>query len=72
MYFRNYRLRNRGLEKCLKNHASEKPSTSNMVNGTNTVGIWTTVPLSYLLITLNIIQSEKVYLSSMENLRTVC
>ena len=33
MYFRNYRLRNRGLDKCLKNPAAEYPSTNNMVNG---------------------------------------
>ena len=30
-----------------------------------------TVPLPYLLITLNIIQLQKVYVSSMENLKTV-
>ena len=33
MYFRNYRLRKRALDKCLKNPASEYPSRNNMVNG---------------------------------------
>ena len=33
MYFRNYRLGKTELEKCLKNPASEYPSTNNMVNG---------------------------------------
>ena len=33
MYFRNYRLRNRRLDKCLKNPVLEYPSTNNMVNG---------------------------------------
>ena len=33
MYFRNYGLRKKWLDKCLKSPASEDPSTSNMVNG---------------------------------------
>ena len=33
MYFRNYRLGKRGLDKCLKNPPSECPSINNMVNG---------------------------------------
>ena len=33
MYFRNYRLGKRLLNKCLKNFISEDPSTSIMVNG---------------------------------------
>ena len=33
MYFRNYRLRKRGLDKCLKNPISECFSTNNKVNG---------------------------------------
>ena len=33
MYFRNYMLRKSGLDECLKNPASEYPSTNNMVNG---------------------------------------
>ena len=33
MYFGNYELRKRRLDKCLKNPVSVVPSTSNMVKG---------------------------------------
>ena len=33
MYFRNYGLRKSWLDKCLKSHVSEAPSTSNMEDG---------------------------------------
>ena len=33
MYFRNYGLGKRSLDKCLKNPVSEDPLTSIMVNG---------------------------------------
>ena len=33
MYIRNYGLRKRRLDQCLKNPVSEDPFTSNMVNG---------------------------------------
>ena len=33
MYFRNYGLRKKWLDKFLKTPVSEDPSTSNMVNG---------------------------------------
>ena len=33
MYLRNYGLRKRRLDKCLKSHVSEDPSTSNMEDG---------------------------------------
>ena len=33
MYFRNCRLKKRGLDKCLKNPPSECISRNNMVNG---------------------------------------
>ena len=61
MYFRNYGLRKRGLDECMKNLISEHPSASNMVNWS----IWTTAPLPYLLTTVNIIQLEKVSFRSM-------
>ena len=32
MYFRNYRLRNKWLDKCLETLDSEDPSTANMLN----------------------------------------
>ena len=72
MYFPNYELRNRGLDKCLKKPVSEDPSTSSMVKaGPNTFAILTTASLPYLLITGNIIQLEKVYFSAIQNLKTV-
>ena len=40
--------------------------------GPKTVEIGTTVPLSYLFIPVNIIELEKVYVSAMQNLKTVC
>ena len=40
--------------------------------GPKTVEICTTLPLPYLFIPVNIIQLEKVYVSAMQNLRTVC
>ena len=32
MYFRNYRLQKRSVDKCLKNDDSEYPSKNNMIN----------------------------------------
>ena len=72
MYFRNDRLRKTWLDKCLKSPVSEDPSTSDMVNDPNTVEICTTATLSYLLITVEATKLEKVSLSDMQNLRTVC
>ena len=72
MYLRNYGLRKRRLDKCLKSHVSEDPSTSNMEDVSNTVPMWTTAALPYLLITLNIIHLEKVYITAIQNLKTVC
>ena len=40
--------------------------------GTKTVEICKTLPSSYLLIPVDIIQLEKVYVSAMKNLKTVC
>ena len=72
MFFGTYELRKAWLEKCLKNPDSEDPSTSNMVNGRNTVEIWTTAPSAYLLIPVKTITVEKVSVSDMQNLSTVC
>ena len=46
--------------------------TGNVVNGQSTVSISTTPPLPYSLITKQVIGSERVRLSDMENLNTVC
>ena len=40
--------------------------------GPKTVEIWTTLPLPYFLIPVNIIQLGKVDVSAMQNLKTVC
>ena len=40
--------------------------------GRNTVEIWTTLPLPYFLIPVNIIQLERVYVSAMLNRKTLC
>ena len=73
MYFRNYRIRKKWLDKCLKTPVSEEPSTSNMLKtGANTFAIWTTAPLPQLLIILKVIELEKVSFSAMQNLKTVC
>ena len=40
--------------------------------GPNTVEMWTTALLPYLMIAVNIIQLQKVYISAIQNLKTVC
>ena len=71
MYIRNYGLRNTWRNKCLKIPLSDNPSTSNMVKGPNTVEILTTLPLPYLLITVQEIDLEKISFSNMQRLRNV-
>ena len=71
MYFRNYGHRKMLLDKSLKSLVSENPLTSNMVSGPNTVEIWTTPTLPYLLITVNATKLEKASLSDKEIFKTV-
>ena len=40
--------------------------------GPNTVAIWATAPLAYLLITVKVIALEKVSFSNIKNGKTVC
>ena len=61
MHFRNYRLRKTLLDKCLRG----------LVMVQNIVEICTAAPLSCLLIPVKTVESEEVFLSDMENLRTV-
>ena len=72
MYFRKYRLRKTRLDKCLESPVLEDHSTNNMVNepkhGFNLNGSTFTV----LLITGKVIELEKVTLSDMQSLETVC
>ena len=50
----------------------KKPFDKDIVNGLNTIKISTIAPLSDLLITVNAIEAEKISLSDMQNLTTVC
>ena len=68
MYFWTYGIGKIWLDKCLKNPVSEENSTTNMETRRNTVEIWMTEPLPYLLIPLKEVQVEKVSLSDMRNL----
>ena len=62
MYFQNYGLRNTWRNKCLKIPVSETLSTSKMVRSPNTLEIWTTPPLPYLLITVHKLSWRKYHL----------
>ena len=73
MYFRNYGLPKAGLDKYLKSDVSQFPSTGNTRNALKHISNrGTAAPLPYLLITAKDIQFEKVTLSDMVNLKTVC
>ena len=72
MYFPNYHLQKRPLDKCLQNPVLEVSSKKTWQKGPKIVEICKTVPLSYLFIPVNIIQLEKAYFSAMQNLKTVC
>ena len=69
--FRNYGLPNTWLDNCLERIVSEDCSSDNMVNGSKYCFSFATVS-PYLLITVKIIQFEKVSLSDMQNIKTVC
>ena len=70
MYFRNYGLQKTWLDICLKTSFSDDPSTSNMVNLLR--NCLKDSIFNIFVITLNAIQSEKVSLSNIQNLETVC
>ena len=72
MYFRNYGLPKASLDQYKKRTASDYPWTSNMVNRPKTVEILTAARLSNLLIPVKATEFEKVTLSGMQNLKTVC
>ena len=42
-----------------------------MKNGANIIAFWTTPPLPYLLVTVKVIELEKISFSAMQNLKTV-
>ena len=75
MYFSTYGLRKTWIDKCLKSPVSEARATSKMVNALKHCprpNNSTLAPLPYLLISVQAIEVEKVSLSDMQNLRTVC
>ena len=60
------------LDKYIKNDGSQYPLTSNMVKGLKHCSNLQRAPLPYLLITAKDIEFEKVSLSDMQNIVTVC
>ena len=72
MYFPNYRL-----QKCDYINACKIPfwrtlQQKTWQKGPKTVEIWTKLPLTYLFISVNLIQLEKVYVSALQVLWIVC
>ena len=61
MLFRNYGLSKTWLDKCLENPLRR--------HCWNTVETWRLAPLTYLMITLKVIEIGKVSLRDMKNLR---
>ena len=72
MYSRNYGLGKPWLDKCLKNPISEDLSESSMVNRTKHCSNVNHSNFAHLLINVKAIELEKVSLSNMQNLGTVC
>ena len=72
MYSGNYGLPKTWLDKYQKSTASEYPWTSNMANASKQCEIGREARLSYFLITVKALKFEKVTLSDMQNLKTVC
>ena len=72
MYLRNYGLRKRWLDKCLKIPLSEDHLTSNVVNGSKHCSMSTTAPLPYSLITVKLLELEKLTFSDMQSLKILC
>ena len=71
MYFRNYGLPKTWLDKRLKSPVSENPTKSNMVNAPKHCSNLKDTSLPYLLITGKSIVLQKIYLSDVQNLKTV-
>ena len=72
MYFRKYRLRKTRLDKCLESPVWEDHSTNNMVNEPKHGFNLNDSTFTVLLITGKVIELEKVTLSDMQSLKTVC
>ena len=72
MYFRNYELRKRWLDKCQKKSRFTGPFNKQHGKSPNNIEIWTTAPLPYLFINVKVIALEKVSFNDIQNLNTVC
>ena len=73
MYFGNYRLGKTWLDKWLKSPISEDPSGGDIANEPKyNVEIWRPLLLLDLMITMKVIEIDKVSLRDMQNLSTVC
>ena len=56
----------------VKSHLKGSLPQKTWQKGPKTVEICKALPLPYLFIPVNIIQLEKVYVSALQNLKTVC
>ena len=72
MYFRNYGFSNTWLENATKVPFQRYPQYETWQTSRITDSISATAPLPYLLTTVNVIQFEKVTVSDMQNLKTLC
>ena len=71
MYFRNYGLPKTWLDQSLKSPVSEDPTKSNMVNVPKHCSNLKETSLPHLLITGKSIVLQKVFISDIQNLKTV-
>ena len=71
MYFRNYGLPKTWLDQCLRSLVSEDPTKSNMVNAPKYCSNLKDTSLPYLLITGKSIVLQKVFVSHIQNVKTV-
>ena len=71
MYFQNYSLLKRSLNKCLESPVSEHPSTVNMFKGLEELWNLHDSTFSYFIITLEDFELENDSLSDTWNRRTV-
>ena len=71
MYFRNYGLPKTWLDQCLKSLFSENRTKSNMVNAPKHCSNLKDTSLPYLLMIGKSIVLQKVFVSDIQNLKTV-
>ena len=72
MYFRNYGFGKSWLDYCLKSLVFKDPWKSNMAISSKHCSKLNGSTFAYLLINLRVIELEKLSLSNMQNLRTIC